>query len=159
MFLFAANKAGTSADKCFHVGDRVSKDVAGAARANWTALHLNERCDNDLPDWDAIDSEELTAEGQQARKDLLHWGRRDTATGLQWYELWGLRDILTLFGYDDDDDDKVICTTCVHNAREDNIISAAGRRVSAAAMRTDGRSLLNHTSTLDFVSEFPRVAK
>ena len=114
MFELAADKADASPDKCFHVGDRVSKDVAGAARADWTALHLNERCDNDLPDWDAFDSEELAAEGQQARQKLLHWGRRDMTTGLQWYELWGLRDILTLFGYDNDDDDdhnKVIRTT------------------------------------------------
>jgi len=114
MFELAANMAGPSAGKCFHVGDRVSKDVAGGMHAGWMALRFNEWYDDDLPDWNAVDSDEHAAEGQQARQELLHWGRRDTATGLQWYELWGLDDILTLFGFpddDDDDDDKVIRTS------------------------------------------------
>jgi hypothetical protein len=33
----------------------------------------------------------------------MWWGRRDTARGLDWVEIWGLDDVLTLFGFPEDE--------------------------------------------------------
>ena len=42
----------------------------------------------------------------------MKWGRKDMITGVEWYELWGLDDILTLAGLPQDDS-KTIKTTYI----------------------------------------------
>ena len=48
----------------------------------------------------------------------MWWGRRDTSRGLDWVEIWGLDDVLTLFGFPEDDT-KLIPTTYVRNFQSD----------------------------------------
>jgi len=118
MFNLAAQKVGADPSKCYHVGDSVTTDVAGAVGAGWTAMRVNEWFDKDVPDWNAVESEEGALGERQSRLQLMHWGRVDKAVGMQWYELWGLDDILTLFGVPDDDDKSVVATY-VSNQRRD----------------------------------------
>ena len=49
----------------------------------------------------------------------MWWGRRDTAKGLDWIEIWGIDDILTLFGFPADET-KPISTTYIRNFRSDD---------------------------------------
>lgn len=101
---------------CFHVGSSVAQDMVGAAAAGWTALRYHEWFDEDFPGWDAAEGEDLGQEqreqGQRDRRAALQWGRRSTdrnvtlpdgsTVPLEWYELWSLEDVLTLFGFPHD---------------------------------------------------------
>jgi REG-2-like HAD superfamily hydrolase len=119
IFDVALKAAGVSDCKlAFHVGDSLKTDVAGALAAGWTPLRINEWFDEDLPDWTAIESEDEAEAGALKRQAIMSWGRRDTATGLEWHELWGLDDILTLFGFPEDPD-KLLRSTYIRNFRED----------------------------------------
>jgi FMN phosphatase YigB (HAD superfamily) len=102
----------------YHVGESIDVDVLGAAAAGWTAMRINEDFDNDFPDWLEIDPAERADEGAQRRFQLMSWGRRDPARGLDWVELWGLDDVLTLFGFPEDES-KPIRTTYIRNFRGD----------------------------------------
>lgn len=104
--------------KCFHVGDNINKDILGASNAGWTPMRFNEWFDNDFPDWESIETIEEAESGAKNRSILMQWGRKDIKTGLQWYELWGLDDILTLFGFPEDEE-KSIRTTYIRNYRDD----------------------------------------
>ena len=81
-------------------------------------MRYNEWFDEDFPDWDSFDTEEQAEEGAESRSVLMQWGRKDSDSGLEWYELWGLDDILTLFGFPEDDN-KPIKTTYIRNYRDD----------------------------------------
>ena len=119
IFDYALSKAGlNSPSAAYHVGDSVDLDVVGAASAGWIPLRYNEWFDQDFPDWYDIDSKETAAEGSLRRQKLMWWGRRDTVRGLDWVEIWGLNDILTLFGFPDDDK-KPIATTYIRAFRDD----------------------------------------
>ena len=56
--------------------------------------------------------------GGLRRQELMWWGRRDTARGLDWVEIWGLDDVLTLFGFPEDET-KLIPTTYIRNFQSD----------------------------------------
>ena len=102
----------------YHIGNSVDVDVMGAAAAGWTPLRYNEWFDEDFPDWLDTDTQAGAEQGAARRKELMWWGRHDTAKGLDWVEMWGLDDILTLFGFPDDDK-KPIATTYIRNFRDD----------------------------------------
>ena len=51
--------------------------------------------------------------------EMLRWGRKDTETGAEWTELWGLDDILSLFGFPEDPD-KQISTVILKGVYEDS---------------------------------------
>jgi len=94
---------------CVHVGVSLSADIAGAASAGFLAIHFSERFEEGLPDWAAIESEDQADEGVARRSKTLFWGRRDLSpdprgptAGLAWLEVWGLDDVLFLFGLPDD---------------------------------------------------------
>lgn len=90
----------------------------GAASAGWTPMRFNEWFDNDFPDWLEIDTPETARAGGLKRQETMWWGRRDTARGLDWVEIWGLDDVLTLFGFPEDDT-KLIPTTYIRNFQSD----------------------------------------
>lgn len=102
----------------FHIGAEVDVDVAGAAAAGWTAVRYNEWFDEEFPDWFDIDTIETANEGFERRAALQQWGRRDTAKDLAWVELWGLDDILYLFGLPEDDE-RPLRTTYIRGFRSD----------------------------------------
>mmetsp|Transcript_14122 Transcript_14122/g.23494 ORF Transcript_14122/g.23494 Transcript_14122/m.23494 type:complete len:396 (-) Transcript_14122:286-1473(-) len=109
---------------CFHVGNSVDTDVEGAAAAGWTPLRYNEWFDDEFPDWNDIDDTEEADSGADRRRALLEWGRKaldrhPETGGLEWVELWGLDDILTLFGFPDDDE-KPIRTTVLRGFLQDD---------------------------------------
>ena len=56
--------------------------------------------------------------GAAKQQEFYKWGRRDTSNNLEWCELWGLDDVLTLFGFPDDDE-KPVRTTYIRNFRGD----------------------------------------
>lgn len=119
MFEIAMKNAGvTDSSKCFHIGDNINSDIVGAINAGWGAMRYNEWFDEDFPDWDSFDTEEQAEEGAESRSVLMQWGRKDSDSGLEWYELWGLDDVLTLFGFPEDDN-KPIKTTYIRNYRDD----------------------------------------
>lgn len=118
IFDLALGKAGlTSAETAYHVGV-LSQDVEGAAAAGWRPLRFSEWFDESFPDWTVVDSEEDAAKGAERSAKHMSWGRRDTATGVEWIELWGLDDILTIFGFPEDPN-KPIRTTYVRNVLSD----------------------------------------
>ena len=65
------------------------------------------------------DTAENAEAGSLRRQELMWWGRRDTAKGLDWVEIWGIDDILTLFGFPADET-KPISTTYIRNFRSDD---------------------------------------
>lgn len=101
-----------------HIGDSLATDIAGASSAGWTPLRLREWFDEDFPDWNDVDTPETADVGARRRIDLLKWGRRDTASGLEWIELWGLDDLLKLLGFPEDPT-KPIKTTYIRNVLGD----------------------------------------
>lgn len=101
----------------FHVGSSIDLDVIGAVSAGWTGLRFNEWFDNDFPDWRATDTMETAEDGAKQRSKLLYWGRRDTERNFDWIELWGLDDVLTLFGFPEDEN-KPIATTYVRGTED-----------------------------------------
>lgn len=119
IFLQALSKVGVKDLKSvYHIGNSISKDVAGAFGVGLNAIRFNEWFDEDFPDWTdtaSIQTSRLSAEKQLA---FYTWGRKDTSTGLQWTEIWDLTDILTLFGFPDDDK-KPIKTTYIRNVKGD----------------------------------------
>ena len=108
----------TDTSKCYHVGSSIPLDITGAAAAGWNPLRSNEWFDEEFPDWRDIDSEENAEEGALRRQKLMHWGRKDTVTNLEWIELWGTDDILTLFGFPADES-KPIPTTYIRGYLDD----------------------------------------
>ena len=109
---------GTSSKLAFHVGDSLDTDVAGAVAGGWNPLRFREWFDEDWPDWFDIDTPETAKESQKKRQLLMSWGRRDTVSGLEWVEMWGLDDILTLFGFPEDDT-KIVRTTYIRGMLDD----------------------------------------
>ena len=115
---------------CFHLGSSLEPDVTGAAAAGWTALCFNEWFDEDFPDWNAVESYEQQEEalGHKEAVASMRWGRRslnrtvtmpDGSTApLEWYELWGLDDLLYLCGLPEDPD-KQVRTTYLRGVYED----------------------------------------
>lgn len=103
---------------CYHLGDSIDSDVSGALKAGWTAIRINEQFDADFPDWFDVDTEEQAGQGQERRMELMNWGRKNVATGEEWVEIWGLDDILQLFGFPEDLN-KPIATTYVRNFYDD----------------------------------------
>lgn len=114
----AAGAVPVSAATAYHVGDSLERDVAGAVGAGWTAMRFRPWFDEDLPDWSSVESETQADEGAAKRQALMLWGRKDTASGLDWVELWGLDDILTVFGFPDDDT-KPVRTTYIRGYLDD----------------------------------------
>ena len=117
----AALKAAkcSSAKAAFHVGSSIRTDVAGAIAAGWTPMRYNEWFDDDFPDWTDVDTEQTAAESALRSQAALQWGRREIETGLEWVEIWGLDDMLSLFGFPDDES-KLIKTTLLKGVYEDN---------------------------------------
>jgi REG-2-like HAD superfamily hydrolase len=96
----------TDASACYHIGDKESTDVAGALNAGWRPVRFNEEFDEDLPDWEVVetpDVEDLPGHVEE-RESVLKWGRKNAKTGRSWTEIWGLDDTLTLFGLPDDEE-------------------------------------------------------
>ena len=108
----------TDTSKCYHVGSSIPLDITGAAAAGWNPLRSNEWFDEEFPDWRDSDTEENAEEGALRRQKLMHWGRKDTVTNLEWIELWGTDDILTLFGFPPDES-KPIPTTYIRGYLDD----------------------------------------
>lgn len=110
----------TDTTNCYHVGDSEESDVCGAIAAGWHPIRYRESFDEDFPDWLNIDTieEAQTEQNEEAREAVLKWGRKNVDTGNEWTEIWGLDDILSLFGFPDDDD-KLIPTTIVKGIYED----------------------------------------
>lgn len=108
----------SSAKAAFHVGVSVKSDVAGALAAGWTPLRFNEWYDEEFPDWTDTDTELTSADGAARRQAALQWGRREVETGLEWVEIWGLDDVLSLFGFPDDES-KLLSTTLLKGVYED----------------------------------------
>ena len=119
LFDLALTKAGVSTTTaCYHIGDTLENDVAGAADAGWTALRINDKFDDDFPDWFDIDTEEGAAAGADRRLELMNWGRKDLESGREWVEIWGIDDVLELFGFPEDLE-KPIATTYVRGYLDD----------------------------------------
>lgn len=108
----------SNAKTAYHIGDSIRTDVAGAVGAGWTPLRYHEWFDVDFPDWNDIDTEETASAGAERRQAALQWGRRELETGLEWVEIWGLDDVLSLFGFPEDED-KLIKTTLLQGVYED----------------------------------------
>jgi hypothetical protein len=85
-----------------HIGDSLDTDVRGALSANWEALHLMENFDEHFPDWSQYDSIDQARDSQIRSRKILEMGRKDLKTNQEWIELWGLDDILYLFGFPED---------------------------------------------------------
>lgn len=119
MFDEAVRRAGLDkSTACYHVGDSVDNDVNGAVDAGWTALRIHTDFDEDFPDWFDTDTDSSAPEGAERRTRLMDWGRRNTQTGREWTEIWGLDDVLYLFGFPEDPE-KPIPTTYVRGYRDD----------------------------------------
>ena len=101
-----------------HIGDNVDTDVAGAVAAGWNPLRYNEWFDEGFSDWFDYDTKATAAAGQKKRVDMLKWGRRDTEKELEWVELWGLDDVLTMFGFPDDEE-RYVKTTMIRGMTDD----------------------------------------
>jgi len=110
---------GNNPAACYHIGNSLLTDVMGATAAGWTPLRYHEWFDEDFPDWEAADTIEDADKGAERRQAALQWGRKDTVTGLEWVEIWGLDDVLSLFGFPEDDG-KPIRTTLLRGVYEDN---------------------------------------
>ena len=121
IFEIAAKEAMASDPKaCYHIGDREDTDVAGAVAAGWRPMKFNENFDEDFPDWNEIETAEQQEDPLHVSEShsVLKWGRRNTVTGLEWTEIWGLDDMLTLFGLPDDEE-KLIPVTFTKGVYED----------------------------------------
>ena len=105
-----AKVPGAAPSTAYHIGDSISKDVGGAAAAGWMGIRYKQWFDEELPDWSSIESKEEADQGQEKRQALMLWGRKDTSSGLDWVEVWGIDDILTLFGFPEDDSKPIRAT-------------------------------------------------
>lgn len=117
----AMKSAGVSdPGSCYHIGDREDTDVAGAIAAGWRPMRYNEDFDEDFNDWDMVETAEQQDDPGHVtdRESVLKWGRRNSETGREWTEIWGLDDMLTLFGLPDDDE-KLIPVTVTKGIYED----------------------------------------
>jgi FMN phosphatase YigB (HAD superfamily) len=102
----------------YHVGDSMETDVAGAVAAGWSPMRFTEWFDEDFPDWTSYQTKENAKEGFDKHASFMKWGRKDTATSLEWLELWSLGDILTVFGFPEDPA-KPIATTYLRSVLDD----------------------------------------
>jgi len=102
----------------FHVGTSIEHDVLGAVTSGWNPLHVNEWFDEQFPDWSSIDTVDTAKASATRQQEFYQWGRRDESSGLEWVEIWGLDDILTLFGFPEDDA-KPVKTTYIRNVKGD----------------------------------------
>lgn len=119
IFNYALSKAKLqNPETAFHVGNSLKHDVDGAINAKWTGLHYNEWFDEDFPDWYAIESIADAEKGAESRRELMYFGRKDTKTGNQWVQLWGLDDILYMFGFPDEEG-KSFKTTYIRGSLDD----------------------------------------
>ena len=103
---------------CYHIGDSIELDIAGATKAGWNPIRFNQWFDNEFPDWNQVDSQENAQDGAAARMKLMTWGRRDPTLDLQWIEFWAIDDILSLFGLPQDENQS-FRTTYVRGYRDD----------------------------------------
>ncbi len=101
-----------NAKGAYHVGYNINNDIMGAISAGFVPLHINEWFDEQFPDWTQVDTVETAQQGAENRAEYMKWGRKNMDTGAEWYELWGLDDILTLSGLPQDDS-KTIKTTYI----------------------------------------------
>lgn len=108
----------SSADKAFHIGDSLETDIAGAVAAGWTAMHFYENFDEAFPDWSETDTPDKAHVGQEKAFSYLNYGRKDLRNGNEWVEIWGLDEVLTMFGFPDDPD-KPIRSTLLKGVYED----------------------------------------
>lgn len=106
------------AGACYHIGDSIESDIAGATLAGWNPIRFNQWFDNEFPDWTQVDSQEDAQDGAAARMKLMTWGRRDPRSNLQWIEFWSIDDILQLFGLPQDEN-MTFRTTYVRGFRDD----------------------------------------
>ena len=86
--------------------------------AGWNAIRINENFDHDFPDWFTVETEDQATLGAEKRLELMNWGRKDVQKDLEWVEIWGLDDILQLFGFPEDLT-KPIKTTYIRNYLDD----------------------------------------
>lgn len=105
-FDLALQKANLSSDaSAVHIGDKIDRDVFGAIRSNWKGFHYYEKYEESFMDWREYYTQENATIGQQKAKENLFFGRKDnsiTDINMEWTEIWGLEEILTLFGFPDD---------------------------------------------------------
>ena len=101
-----------NASGAYHVGYNVNNDIYGAIAAGFVPLHINEWFDEQFPDWTEVNTIETAEIGAEQRAEYMKWGRKNMDTGAEWYELWGLDDVLTLSGLPQDDS-KTIKTTYI----------------------------------------------
>ena len=121
IFEAAAKAVGaTDPTACYHIGDKEATDVAGAIAAGWRPMRFNENFDEDFPDWNDVETPEQQDDPAHVaeRESVLKWGRRNSVTGREWTEIWGLDDMLTLFGLPDDEE-KLIPVTITKGIYED----------------------------------------
>jgi HAD superfamily hydrolase (TIGR01549 family) len=119
----------SSAATSYHIGPSIDTDVIGASAAGWSSFRYNPWFDEEFPDWYAIETDDEADQGAESRKQLLEWGRRDLArpgvspdakdgSCLEWVDLWGLDDVLHMFGFPEDPT-KPIRTTYIRNVLDD----------------------------------------
>ena len=119
IFEMALEKAKCTDPKlAFHLGASLDLDVSGSTLAGWTPLRFNEWFDEQFPDWNSVETIETAKEGSSKQLEFYKWGRRDSSTGLEWIELWGIDELLSLFGHPEDET-KPIKTTYIRNFRGD----------------------------------------
>ena len=104
--------------KSIHVGVQINEDIVGALDAGWTPVRFNEKFDDDFPDWNEFEEAQDAISGAERHQAFYNWGRKDLSTGLEWTEIWGLDDLLFLFGFPDDDE-KPIKSTYIRAFTED----------------------------------------
>ncbi len=81
-------------------------------------MRVHENFDEGFPYWFEVDTESTVPASAEKRLRLIDWGRRDTNTGHEWMEMWGLDEVLSLFGFPEDLD-KPIPTTYVRGYTDD----------------------------------------
>lgn len=122
IFQTALDRAGVkNPAEAFHVGDTLETDVYGATSAGWNAMHYNKNFDEVFPDWSEINTVATAADGHNLARARMLLGRKDLTTGAEWTELWGLDDVLHMFGFPDDQT-KMVRTSRIRGAYEDDAI-------------------------------------
>lgn len=103
MFDMALQQIGMSSPEgAYHIGDSIAHDIAGAQAAGWSKFLYYENFDESFIDWDDVATPENTEQKCVEARQMLEWGRKDVSNGLEWVELWGIDDLLTVFGFPDD---------------------------------------------------------
>lgn len=122
IFQMALDRAGVKdPSEAFHVGDTLETDVYGATSAGWNAMHYNKNFDEVFPDWSEVNKVDTAADGANMARARMQLGRKDLTTGAEWVELWGLDDVLHMFGFPDDPS-KMVRTTRIRGVYEDDAI-------------------------------------